>query len=46
MPRFNFFFHQSEKEQLIIIFYGEYTPESRIGLKAQLVLLVQRTISG
>lgn len=46
MPRFNFFFHQWKKGQFIISWEGECTAESSIGLKVQLVLLVQGTLSG
>lgn len=46
MPRFNFFFHQWKKGQFIISWEGERTAESSIGLKVQLVLLVQGTLSG
>lgn len=47
MPRFNFFFfHQWKKRQFITILCGEYIPESSVGLKMQLVLLVQGNIGG
>lgn len=40
------FFPPVEKRQFITILYGEYIPESSIGLKMQLVLLVQGNVGG
>lgn len=43
-PGLFFSLHQ-QKGQFIIILYGEYTPESNVGLKVQFVLSVQGNIS-
>lgn len=45
-PGVNFFSTSGKNGQFIIILYGEYTPESSVGLKVQVVLLVQGNTGG